>query len=197
MLHAFVPNQGSGWHTRSISWPRLEAERTRHDAARALATDAPLPPTPRSNRPPTIRCICHWRARWGIAPQLHLALADRPAIPHSIRSPPARPMCDVDRALNADIDITWAALDGAIPQLDDATASSARALLGTPEALKHGWRRPPPADAALKIRHHGDYHLGQVLMSEHDFIIVDFEGEPSRPVAERRSSIRRCETWPE
>jgi maltose alpha-D-glucosyltransferase/alpha-amylase len=39
----------------------------------------------------------------------------------------------------------------------------------------------------LKTRHHGDYHLGQVLVRRNDWIIVDFEGEPSRTVEERRA----------
>ncbi len=40
---------------------------------------------------------------------------------------------------------------------------------------------------ALRTRTHGDYHLGQVLWTGKDFVIIDFEGEPSRPVATRRS----------
>lgn len=46
---------------------------------------------------------------------------------------------------------------------------------------------------AMRIRCHGDYHLGQLLFTGNDFVIMDFEGEPARPLSERcikRSPLR-------
>jgi len=44
----------------------------------------------------------------------------------------------------------------------------------------------PPEASGVKIRHHGDLHLGQILVAGDDVYIIDFEGEPSRSMFERR-----------
>jgi len=44
----------------------------------------------------------------------------------------------------------------------------------------------PESIDAMKIRHHGDFHLGQMLIAKDDVSIIDFQGEPRRSIADRR-----------
>ena len=53
-------------------------------------------------------------------------------------------------------------------------------------AVAQSLRSLPPTDAGVRTRIHGDYHLGQVLKTTDDFVLLDFEGEPARSLEERR-----------
>jgi maltose alpha-D-glucosyltransferase/alpha-amylase len=69
---------------------------------------------------------------------------------------------------------------------DEGREVPERALAAEGEILSRYGRLLGDRIDAQRIRCHGDYHLGQVLFTGKDFIIIDFEGEPERPVSERR-----------
>lgn len=59
---------------------------------------------------------------------------------------------------------------------------------GLGESLERALGSLQQLEGTMITRIHGDYHLGQVLRTEHgDFAILDFEGEPTRPLSERRA----------
>ena len=81
----------------------------------------------------------------------------------------------------------WDALSAVVEDLDPDVAVVARRVLASGARAEEifgvllGERF-----AASRIRVHGDLHLGQVLLSGRDWVFIDFEGDPSRPLSARR-----------
>ncbi|HEV2953667.1 MAG TPA: maltose alpha-D-glucosyltransferase, partial [Candidatus Dormibacteraeota bacterium] len=120
--------------------------------------------------------------------EMHLALATQTTDPAFTPEPSTmleqRSAYQSIRALGLE---AFSALRANLAAIPAASQSDARALLdleGEVLARVRGVLERPLT--ARRIRGHGDYHLGQVLFTGHDFVIVDFEGEPARSISERR-----------
>ena len=74
-----------------------------------------------------------------------------------------------------------------LKKLNDQVRPEAEDILNMKPAILEVFKRIYQRKIdVVKIRTHGDYHLGQALFTGKDFVILDFEGEPARPYSERR-----------
>jgi len=89
--------------------------------------------------------------------------------------------------MNTTVEQAFTLLRGKLDTLPPATRAEAEALLAQEDQVsRHFEPLRTRAISALRTRVHGDYHLGQVLFTGADFMIIDFEGEPVRSLTERR-----------
>ena len=182
-LHEFVPNHGD-------AWTALQARLGEYFAAAVSGPDAGGPPDPALARALAAADTKEARTLGELTGRLHMALA-------SATAPPALVPAPVERA---DVRV-WQ--DGMRARLERVLTGLAAGLDALPadlrEVARQALERMPQLaerlsgiealieEPVLKIRLHGDYHLGQILRSDGGFVIVDFEGEPGRPLAARRA----------
>ncbi len=127
--------------------------------------------------------------------ELHLALASISDDP-LFAPEPFNPMAQrsVYQSMRTLLRRNFEALKRKIKDVPENLRGEAEEILRTEkEILAREKRQLDRKTNAAKIRIHGDYHLGQVLYTGKDFVILDFEGEPARPMSERklkRSALR-------
>jgi maltose alpha-D-glucosyltransferase/alpha-amylase len=195
MLQGLVANNGDGWQ-----W-FLDQISGFFESVESLPPPRPLAFPGFVDRPePPAEALKHASTALEAAAllgqrtaEMHLSLAthtDDPAFA-------AEPFTPVDQSrdaqrIEAQIMSTLDALKVKLPALADVVADDAallvsrrRELIARAHAIESG------TAAGKRIRIHGDYHLGQTLRTgtdpaSGDFVLLDFEGEPARPLIERR-----------
>ncbi len=197
LLQKYVPNEGDAWaFTRDYLRLYFEAvsartagngeacsERAPLRLTEALQADPPASATERFGHYLQAARLLGQRTA-----ELHVALAS------NRKDPVFRPEAytaqvkrSVYESLRSRASKYFQLLKKQQPRLpEDARAMAKEALVVEPRVFQAFKTVLYRRLTGLRIRTHGDYHLGQVLHTGNDFVIIDFEGEPALPLYERR-----------
>ncbi|NVB77288.1 MAG: maltose alpha-D-glucosyltransferase [Kofleriaceae bacterium] len=194
-LAEFVPNQGDAWQFT------LDALDRYFDSVLSTANRPTTPPVEpgslvqRARIAPSDKVI-DWVGAYidrirllGMrTAELHLVLASDPNDPLFAPQPyDIMHQQSIYGSVSAHMARTFELLRSHMPSLDPHVRAQADQILAREveidRLLEKITRRRIDV---IRTRIHGDYHLGQVLWTGEDFLIIDFEGEPGRPLSQRR-----------
>jgi maltose alpha-D-glucosyltransferase/alpha-amylase len=175
MLQGFVENQGDAWtYTVDHIVRYLESAAFRHD-----------------EDPPVADSFAERAALLGRrTAEMHRAFAQSTGDAAFDPEPMSqRHLAVLKDGLEREAHATYDLLHAHVDALPHRARSIAGELLDKRSRTLSVLRDLAPAklEKAALTRHHGDFHLGQILITRNDFVIVDFEGEPARPLEERRA----------
>ncbi|MCG8353225.1 MAG: putative maltokinase [Chloroflexales bacterium] len=195
ILQGFVPNEGDAWKytldTLSGYFERILSEYAEREAVKPPdkplleLIDEELPDLPRD-------MIDHYleaaRLLGQRTAEMHLALsAEVTGVSFAPESFSTMYQRSVYQTMRSQLGRVFQSLHKSLPKLPEAARPDAEKVHKLePRILDCFQQMLALKISTARIRCHGDYHLGQVLFTGNDFMIIDFEGEPAKLLSERR-----------
>ncbi len=194
MLQAFIPNEGDAWRYTLGALAHYYERVLAHPELLQSPPEAPALFDVIDEEPGTLALelvgtyLESARLLGERTAELHLALAAETDDPEFQPEPfTAMSQRSLYQSLRTLANRSFATLRRQLRRLpEDARKDASRVLEARDKVMSVYGALLTDRITATRIRCHGDYHLGQVLHTGRDFVIIDFEGEPARPLGERR-----------